>query len=146
TRWTDNDMYGHVNNTRYHEFFDVCVNDFLIQRCGLDPAAAVSADRAERAQGLIGFVAHNAIDYLHPVAYPQRLYAKLRIARIGRTSATYQLALFAGPRGQDPATFPDDEWVCAALGTYVHVYVNAETHQPQALPRAYTAAMQALMA
>ncbi|RKO96046.1 Thioesterase/thiol ester dehydrase-isomerase, partial [Caulochytrium protostelioides] len=84
TRWTDNDMYGHVNNTRYHEFFDVCVNDFLIQRCGLDPAAA----------GLIGFVAHNAIDYLHPVAYPQRLYAKLRIARIGRTSATYQLALF----------------------------------------------------
>ena len=36
TRWIDNDIYGHVNNVRYYEFFDTVINRYLIEAGGLD--------------------------------------------------------------------------------------------------------------
>src|SRR5690349_10138400 len=30
TRWSDNDLRGHVNNSRYFEYFDTAVNQYLI--------------------------------------------------------------------------------------------------------------------
>lgn len=36
TRWIDNDIYGHVNNVRYYEFFDTVINRYLIEVGGLD--------------------------------------------------------------------------------------------------------------
>ena len=32
TRWTDNDVYGHVNNVEYYAFFDTVINAWLIAR------------------------------------------------------------------------------------------------------------------
>ena len=34
TRWSDNDMYLHMNNSIYHQLFDLIVNIYLIERCG----------------------------------------------------------------------------------------------------------------
>ena len=31
TRWSDNDVYGHVNNVQYYSFFDTVVNRYLIE-------------------------------------------------------------------------------------------------------------------
>ena len=31
TRWSDNDIYGHVNNNIYYSMFDTVVNYFLTQ-------------------------------------------------------------------------------------------------------------------
>jgi acyl-CoA thioester hydrolase len=31
TRWNDNDVYGHMNNTVYYEYFDTVVNRWLIE-------------------------------------------------------------------------------------------------------------------
>ena len=31
TRWKDNDVYGHVNNVIYYEYFDTAVNLWLIE-------------------------------------------------------------------------------------------------------------------
>ena len=36
TRWIDNDLYGHVNNVRYYEYFDTVINKYLIDDGGLD--------------------------------------------------------------------------------------------------------------
>ena len=36
TRWIDNDLYGHVNNVRYYEYFDTVINKYLIDAGGLD--------------------------------------------------------------------------------------------------------------
>ena len=36
TRWSDNDIYGHVNNVTYYSYFDTVVNCFLIDEGGLD--------------------------------------------------------------------------------------------------------------
>jgi len=47
TRWADNDVYGHLNNVVYYEFFDSAVNGWLIEATGLDirglPAIGVFA-------------------------------------------------------------------------------------------------------
>lgn len=34
TRWDDNDIYGHMNNTVHYRMFDTAVNGFLIAECG----------------------------------------------------------------------------------------------------------------
>lgn len=39
TRWADNDVYGHVNNTVYYSYFDTVVNQYLIGAQALDPIA-----------------------------------------------------------------------------------------------------------
>jgi acyl-CoA thioester hydrolase len=40
TRWSDNDVYGHVNNVTYYSYFDTVVNAYLIRDGGLDIHAA----------------------------------------------------------------------------------------------------------
>jgi hypothetical protein len=36
TRWSDNDVYGHVNNVIYYSWFDTAVNAYLIEQGALD--------------------------------------------------------------------------------------------------------------
>jgi acyl-CoA thioester hydrolase len=36
TRWSDNDVYGHVNNVVYYSWFDTAVNAYLIEQGVLD--------------------------------------------------------------------------------------------------------------
>ena len=36
TRWSDNDMYGHLNNAVYYELFDSAINGWLITAAGAD--------------------------------------------------------------------------------------------------------------
>jgi hypothetical protein len=36
TRWSDNDIYGHVNNVVYYSYFDSVANRYLIEEGGLD--------------------------------------------------------------------------------------------------------------
>ena len=40
TRWTDNDMFGHLNNAVYYELFDTAINAWLDTGTGLDPVTA----------------------------------------------------------------------------------------------------------
>ena len=37
TRWMDNDIFGHVNNVVYYSYFDTVINQYLIEKGGLDP-------------------------------------------------------------------------------------------------------------
>src|ERR1700712_3522212 len=37
TRWTDNDMFGHLNNAVYYELFDTAINGWINTTLGLDP-------------------------------------------------------------------------------------------------------------
>ena len=36
TRWRDNDVYHHINNVIYYEFFDTVINGYLMDVGGLD--------------------------------------------------------------------------------------------------------------
>ena len=61
TRWSDNDVYGHVNNVVYYSWFDTAVNSHLMARGVLDIHAGQS----------IGLVVQTQCDYFAPLAFPQ---------------------------------------------------------------------------
>jgi acyl-CoA thioester hydrolase len=119
----DNDLYGHVNNVVYYSFFDTVVNAHLIREGALDIHAGE----------VIGLVVESQCHYFSPLAFPQTVHAGLSVARIGRSSVSYLLGLFA-----------DDQPMTAAVGRFVHVYVDRQTRRPVPLPERLLAALNSL--
>ena len=85
-RWADNDVYGHVNNAVYLQWFDTAVNDWLIA-CGMLDIA-----RGE----VVGFVVETHCRYIRPFSYPGTVEIGIAGARLGRSSVSYRLGAFAG--------------------------------------------------
>lgn len=122
TRWSDNDVYGHMNNVVHYALFDTAVNQWLRSEAGLMvPGGAV-----------IGLVAETGCRYFAEVGHPDPIEVGLGATRVGRTSITYRLALF----GPDPQA--------VAVCRYVHVYVDAETRRPVPLPATLRASAEAV--
>lgn len=113
TRWADNDVYGHVNNTVYYGWFDTAVNAHLIEAGALDIHAGA----------VIGLVVETQCHYFEPLAFPQTVWAGLRVAHLGSSSVRYEVGLFA-----------DGAERTAAHGHFVHVYVDRATRRPVPLP------------
>ena len=112
TRWMDNDAYGHVNNVVYYSWFDTAVNAWLIENGALDIQRSTT----------VGLVVETHCNYFSPLAFPQTIQIGLRVAQVGASSVRYELAVFG--EGEN----------CAAKGHFVHVYVDAQTHRPTAVP------------
>lgn len=123
TRWMDNDTYGHVNNVTYYSYFDTVVNEHLIRAAGLDIRVGDS----------IGIVVETACRFHKPLSFPEIIDAGLRVARIGHSSVTYEIALFRS--GDDDA---------AATGRFVHVWVDRARRRPIAVPARIRAALEPL--
>lgn len=113
TRWNDNDHYGHVNNVAYYSYFDSAVNGYLIEATGTDT----------RELSAIGLVAETSCRYLKELSFPDHLYVGLRLERLGTSSVIYQLAIFRG-----------DDSEPAAVGRFVHVYVDRAQRRPVPIP------------
>ena len=113
TRWMDNDVYGHVNNVVYYAYFDTAVNGYLIEACGSDI----------RQLPAIGVVAETRCQFLKSISFPDELDVGLRIQRLGNRSIVYRLGVF---REGDPEA--------AAVGEFVHVYVDAVTRKAVPIP------------
>ncbi len=109
----DNDLYGHVNNAVHYSYFDTAVNRYLIDTGALDLQNG----------GVIGLAVETACSYFKEIAFPDKIFIGLRVARIGRTSVRYEVALF---RNEDD--------LAAAQGDFVHVYVDRVTRRPVELP------------
>lgn len=125
TRWMDNDVYGHVNNVVYYAFFDTAVNQYLVEAGYLDFVAGP----------VIGLVVETQCRYQSPIAFPDRVTAGIRVARIGNSSVRYEIGLFRNT---------DD--TAAAQGHFVHVYVDRATRRPVPLPSALRKALEPLAA
>lgn len=113
TRWSDNDIYRHVNNAVYYHLVDTVVNGYLIEQDVLNIEES----------NVVGLVVETRCTYFSPLVFPQAIDAGLRVARIGRSSITYEIGLFA--EGADST---------AAFATFVHVYVDRATHRPAEIP------------
>lgn len=118
TRWTDNDMFGHLNNAVYYELFDTAINAWLGTTAGLDPVTAP----------WLGVVAESGCRYFAELQFPDPLVVGLAVTRLGTSSVTYRLAVFAPPDGSDDAK------AVAAVGHWVHVYIDRSTRRPVAIP------------
>jgi acyl-CoA thioester hydrolase len=124
TRWSDNDVYGHVNNVVYYSYFDTVVNAYLIREGALDLEAGKT----------IGLVVETHCSYFASLAFPQRIDAGLRVTRLGSTSVRYEVGIFSEESAQP-----------AAQGHFVHVYVDRDTRRPVRLPDALVAALKPLV-
>ena len=114
TRWSDNDLYGHVNNVVYYSWFDTAVNGLLIERGALNLQDGK----------VIGLVVETQCNYFAPLAFPEPVLAGIRVAKVGSSSVRYEVALFAA----------DPDQPCAAKGHFIHVYVDRATRRPATLP------------
>ena len=125
TRWFDNDIYGHVNNTVYYSYFDTAIAQLLIHRGGLDPW------RSE----VIGIAAETGCRFHSSLAFPDLVHAGLRVGHLGTTSVRYEIGLFRNE--QDGAS---------AEGHFVHVFVERASQRPVPIPDRIRAALESVRA
>ncbi|MCW2788037.1 MAG: 4-hydroxybenzoyl-CoA thioesterase [Aeromicrobium sp.] len=125
TRWEDEDVYGHVNNVVYYSFFDTAVNGFLIDATGTDI----------RRLPAVGLVAETQCEFLRELNFPGDVHAGLAVSRLGTSSITYRIGLFQG-ESDEPA----------AIGRFVHVYVDRADRRPTPIPDVVRAAVEPLLA
>jgi acyl-CoA thioester hydrolase len=123
TRWHDNDHYGHVNNVVYYAYFDTAVNGYLIEASGTDI----------RSLPAIGIVAETSCRFLRELSFPDTVHAGLALEKLGNSSVVYRIGLFR-----------NEEAAPAAIGRFVHVYVDATTRRPVPIPPQIRAALTAL--
>ena len=116
-------MYGHVNNTVYYQWCDTAVNGWLVEAGLLDVEAGDP----------IGLVVETGCRYARPLAFPQAVEVGLAVARLGTSSVTYHLGVFA-LGAVEPA----------AEGHFTHVYVGRDSRRPAPLPDSWRAVLAGL--
>ncbi len=124
TRWSDNDMYGHVNNARYLTFFELVIMRYLEVDSRLDIAS----------HGVRCFSVENMCRYHAPVKYPDTLDAGLRVGKLGNSSVRYEVGLFISGDQQVSAT-----------GYFTDVFVDSKTERPVTIPDPIRSALSALL-
>ncbi len=120
TRWTDNDMFGHLNNAVYYALFDTAINAWINTTTGTEPLTAP----------WLAVVAESGCRYFSELTFPDPLAVGLAVERLGRTSVTYRLGVFQTTHNCGNAV---DQPV-AAVGHWVHVYVDRDRRRPMPIP------------
>lgn len=117
TRWSDNDMYGHLNNAKYYELFDTTINTWIAEHTGGDFIHKT----------VIGVVAESGCRFHSELSFPGHVTVGLRVQRLGNSSVVYEIGIFDGER-------PDQTLVAAATGRWVHVYIDRATKSTVPIP------------
>jgi len=123
TRWADNDAYGHVNNTVHYAWFDTAVNAWLIE------VGLLNIEHGDP----IGLVVETGCRYTASLTYPEPVEIGLGVERLGNSSVTYRLGVFA--KGAETP---------AAEGHFTHVYVDRASRRSAPLPEAWRAKLVAI--
>jgi len=124
SRWADCDAYGHVNNATYYSWFDTALTSLAIERGILRAPDQTS----------IGLCISSECQFLAPIGFPETVDVGIRLGRLGSSSITYELAIFA-KRAQQPS----------AVCKFTHVYVDARTREKMMLTDKQKAAVADLV-
>ncbi|RAH53424.1 thioesterase family protein [Aspergillus piperis CBS 112811] len=135
TRWFDNDMYAHLNNTAYAMLFDSIINTYLITHCGMDPfthnnptlttpdpsssTTTTTTSTPGFKSNQVGIMVSSYCDYFSSVSFPDILDLGLRVTKLGNSSVTYEVGVFK-----------EGEEEVKVVGGYTHVFVARETMRP----------------
>jgi acyl-CoA thioester hydrolase len=123
TRWADNDMFGHLNNAVYYQLFDTAINGWINTNLpAVDPVTMAAQ----------GIVAESGCRYFSELHFPERLVVGVAITRLGRSSVTYRLGIFRAVE----ELAAEEEQKLAALGHWVHVYIDRTSRRPVPIPDA----------
>jgi acyl-CoA thioester hydrolase len=120
TRWADNDMFGHLNNAVYYQLFDTAINGWIGTNVTLDPVTA----------SVQGIVAESGCRYSSELHFPERLVVGVSVTRLGNSSVTYRLGVF---RAAEELAANEPQAI-AAIGHWVHVYIDKTTRRPTPIP------------
>lgn len=85
------------------------MNSYLIEYCGLDPPTSEEHPLA----------VHSHTDFLSSIAYPAVAEVGVRVNKLGKSSVTYEVAVFE--RGVPGVK---------AVGEFVHVFVERKLGRP----------------
>lgn len=109
---SDNDLYGHINNSVYNHFIDSIVNTYLIKYCDMTPPDTPQ----------IGLVVSSWCQYFSSLAYPGMLELGMRVSKLGKSSASYEVGIFG--EGNDAPS---------VVGGYTHVFVDSVSRKSMPL-------------
>jgi acyl-CoA thioester hydrolase len=121
SRWFDNDLYGHVNNTLYYSYFDTVIAHLLMREGGLDPWLSP----------VVGMAVETGCCFHRSLKFPDTIVAGLRVARVGTSSVRYEIGLFR-----------NEEDTASAEGHFVHVFVERHAQKPVPVPSPIRAALE----
>ena len=82
TRWSDNDVFGHLNNAVYYELFDSAINRWVGQATGMDPGSLPA----------MGVVAETMVA-LTVAAEAQRKFGGDSVAELVRNASSFRASL-----------------------------------------------------
>ena len=109
TRWFDNDVYGHMNNTIHYQLFDTAVHEYLLKQGILN----------SKSGSTVFLVVETGCKYFSELAFPDVISAGIKVRKLGSSSVTYDIGLFRGDAVQ-----------ASAQGHFVHVNVDRVTRRP----------------
>jgi acyl-CoA thioester hydrolase len=116
TRWNDNDMFGHVNNTIYYSAMDNASTYWFREQAGLDPFSSE----------WIAVLVSSSCRFVESAVWPDVIEVGMRSKHLGTTSLSWEFGLF---RQSDGAVL--------ATGEFVHVIIDREgARRPIPLPSA----------
>ena len=124
TRWSDNDIYLHVNNVIYFSYFDTAVNQNLLEN------GVLEIENSD----VIGLVVNNQCQFFASIAFPDVVYVGVAVEKIGNSSVTYRLGIYK-----------NQENSLSALGSFTHVYVDRQTHRPVPIPEKTRALFKSML-
>lgn len=115
-RYSEVDAQAVVFNAHYLTYFDTAITEYF-RALGYDYMAAVAAT------GVDFHTVRTLVEYKAPIRFDEEIEVCVRVARIGRSSITLALAIFA-KGGGDPR----------AVGEVVWVYTDQTTHKTEPAP------------
>jgi acyl-CoA thioester hydrolase len=115
-RYSEIDGQGVVFNAHYLTYFDTTITEYF-RALGYDQYAD------SRQTGIDFHVVKSLIEYKAPVLFDWELDVGARVARIGNTSVTFELAIFR--MGGDEVF---------VTGEIVWVYTDQKSHRPVPIP------------
>ena len=124
TRWADNDVFGHVNNVMYYNWFDTAVTGYLLAKGLMDPLTG-------EVQTL---VVETGCSYFSSVAFPDMIDIGIAITALGTSSMRYAIGIFR-----------EDEDLASAQGHLIHVAVARATGRPIPLPEQMRHGLETLL-
>jgi acyl-CoA thioester hydrolase len=118
-RWSDMDVFGHINNVNFLRYLEEARIDFTFTTAG---------EVGERAMAEGSVVARHEIDYLIPLVYrPEPIIVETWITKLGRASFTVTYEV------KDVGTGPDAKDKVYARATTICVPYDLAAGRPRRL-------------
>lgn len=115
-RYAECDAQGVVFNAHYLTYFDCTVNE-AFRNSGIDWLQQMQSS------GCDVQLVKSVVEYRKPLRFDEAFFCQARVARLGRSSVTWQLEIF-GHSGDD----------LRANGEIVWVYADLHEHKSRPLP------------